>query len=586
MRGAWQLKLLPRTPGKSLLIASHAKKSFGKSLSQLISLSLFTASIIVMPQAVAAVPVISTTTVTVINGFLDPTPIIIGADFAYDADKFDFAVDVGATGLEFDSVAFINDSHIRFNFHGVAQTGVIKISAYGTAYAPANQASSNELTITVLAALSNQTITFAPLKAMEIGQLDQTPFATSTSGLPVSLLSNVPSICTIDFEKIHPVSAGVCSIKAIQSGNSLYNPALDVTRTFIITSPIVVPPVPTEPTLKDEVASTLGSLAYNPEDIAGLSKSILFTDSAFGGSLLLKVTIPPKATLSETVFLISTFSSVQENATGYFTAKIIGVTSNGTMVRKINGVIEIETPAGATDALPYWSHDGEHWYQLAEVQPGPLPKNLHAGFYVNKDKRITILTDYLMLFGLKKPQAPLTIVSPVKGLNPQLSAVLKIKGGSGQGPVNFRISTEEICSVTPAGIVKGLAPGQCLVTASKASSSNFADIQSNILSLEVKAVKVDSKILFNTGPLTHSLSLLGLNGSTVLEVSLCSIYANEQANVQIGTKNKKKQWIWKTISTAALDDNGAGIFLIKAVLPKDGQIRVLVNGVIQMETDI
>lgn len=60
--------------------------------------------------------------------------------------------------------------------------------------------------------------------------------ATSTSGLPVTLTSLTPGVCTVSGTDITPVSAGLCTIVATQSGNSSYSAATPVTQTFPIST--------------------------------------------------------------------------------------------------------------------------------------------------------------------------------------------------------------------------------------------------------------------------------------------------------------------------------------------------------------
>jgi uncharacterized repeat protein (TIGR02543 family) len=60
--------------------------------------------------------------------------------------------------------------------------------------------------------------------------------ATASSGLPVTLTSLTPGICTVSGLNIVPVAAGSCTIVATQTGNSSYSEAQAVTQTFPITT--------------------------------------------------------------------------------------------------------------------------------------------------------------------------------------------------------------------------------------------------------------------------------------------------------------------------------------------------------------
>ncbi|MTA80288.1 MAG: hypothetical protein F2954_02990, partial [Actinobacteria bacterium] len=150
------------------------------------------------PIASAAAPAISTST-EIENGAESPPVILDGVGFASDNDKFDFIVDVGTTSLEYDSVAFVRDTRMRFNFHGTAKTGTITIQAQPAAFSPATSDASNVVEVVVPVPFIPQTITFTLPTTMTVKDPDQIPKAKSTSGLTVALTSNTPSSCTIDF---------------------------------------------------------------------------------------------------------------------------------------------------------------------------------------------------------------------------------------------------------------------------------------------------------------------------------------------------------------------------------------------------
>ncbi|KQQ07614.1 glycine-rich protein [Rathayibacter sp. Leaf296] len=80
-----------------------------------------------------------------------------------------------------------------------------------------------------------QTITFSELPELRIDGPAVDPTATSSSGLPVSYLSNTPESCTVTPEnRITPVGGGACVIVALQPGNERFLPATPVERSFEI----------------------------------------------------------------------------------------------------------------------------------------------------------------------------------------------------------------------------------------------------------------------------------------------------------------------------------------------------------------
>ena len=124
-----------------------------KRLSGASVLSLVAIFVIFPPVASAAAPVISTKW-TIANGAVSPVIYLNGTDFDPTSDKFDFTVDVGSTGLEYDSVAYIDSTHMRFNFKETAKAGTITIQANATAFSPLANEASNVVKLVVPAPLT------------------------------------------------------------------------------------------------------------------------------------------------------------------------------------------------------------------------------------------------------------------------------------------------------------------------------------------------------------------------------------------------------------------------------------------------
>jgi hypothetical protein len=79
-----------------------------------------------------------------------------------------------------------------------------------------------------------QTIHFNTIPHPLPWNIDFDPGATASSGLPVSYTSDNLNVVTIVNGKIHIIRDGTCNITASQGGNSLYEPAVNVTQTFVV----------------------------------------------------------------------------------------------------------------------------------------------------------------------------------------------------------------------------------------------------------------------------------------------------------------------------------------------------------------
>jgi hypothetical protein len=86
----------------------------------------------------------------------------------------------------------------------------------------------------------DQAITFDPLPNKTLGDPTFPVTATASSGLPVSYTSLTLSVCTLSGNMTTLVSAGACTIRAMQSGDATYNPAPSVDQSFQVTPPLMV----------------------------------------------------------------------------------------------------------------------------------------------------------------------------------------------------------------------------------------------------------------------------------------------------------------------------------------------------------
>ena len=111
---------------------------------------------------------------------------------------------------------------------------------------------------TTPAALTTQTITFTPPATQTLGASAPTLTASASSGLPLTLATLTPAVCSVSAGALKLLTAGNCTLTASQPGNASFAAAASKTITFSIIDPSapVVPPVGLIP-----VAST-GKVLY------------------------------------------------------------------------------------------------------------------------------------------------------------------------------------------------------------------------------------------------------------------------------------------------------------------------------------
>jgi MBG domain (YGX type) len=118
--------------------------------------------------------------------------------------------------------------------------GKVHITGAGSCTVTASQAGNANynaapaVSRTLAIAKADQTITFNALAGKTFGDDDFTVGATSSSGLDVAFGVGASDNCTIGGATIHITGAGSCTVTARQGGNSNYNAAPDVARTFSI----------------------------------------------------------------------------------------------------------------------------------------------------------------------------------------------------------------------------------------------------------------------------------------------------------------------------------------------------------------
>jgi uncharacterized delta-60 repeat protein len=212
-------------------------------------------------------------------------PGYIKASFAGDAI---FASSTNTGGLTVSkAIATFSLSNLTQIYDGVpksatittnAPAGALTVTYNGSLIVPTNAGTyqmvatvndanyNGQATGTLTINKANQTITFGAISAKTFGNSDFTVAPVASSGLSVAI--SVTGQCTVSGNNIGITGAGSCTVTASQAGNSNFNPASSVSRTFSIATATAT--------------VTLGNLSqtYN-----GVSRSAQVTTSPFGLSV-------------------------------------------------------------------------------------------------------------------------------------------------------------------------------------------------------------------------------------------------------------------------------------------------------------
>ena len=555
-----------------------------------ISLFLITNFLTGIQIARAVTPALSSTS-NISNGVVNPNIVVKSTNFVTDLNKFDFTVDVGTTGLTFDSAAFINSTSVRLNLRGTALAGSISIQANTAAFKPVTDNLSNTLTINVPDPLIVQTITFDDLLPMTVTDIGQILSASSTSGLDVSFSSKTPNTCRIVSQKINALAAGVCSIKASQNGNSTYQAALDNIKSITISAANSV--VVEKPASVLSNGTTLATVEYSPDTANSTYRDLVISSSGKGqlGATKLKLLVPSGATKSRAAFLVSSYSSDSENEQGFFVARIGLVNEFGVVLNKLEKVYKVNMPRGYLYSEIFWSDLGTMWQRIPETMKESLPTDSHAAFFREVDGSVSLLTDQLGLFGYRFPQSDLEISSPASKLMVGSQIQLSSEGGSGTGDVSFGTTTSQVCTVTPAGVLTGTQAGACFITARKNASEHYIDTLSNKIIITIQGsspvasnskssapvvAKKEANIVGQTTCTFLSYSMTSLAGQ--VQASFCPEDAGKVAILHVRSSSSTRKWIDKKVASVVIDSNGVAVFDTTLEISNSNFLHVFVSG--------
>ena len=215
-------------------------------------------------------------------------------------------------------------------------TDSVKITVTDSTKPTAQSATAN-LSITVNAALTAQTIAFANPGSQTVGT-PLTLSATASSGLQVAFSSTTASVCTVSGTTATFLAIGTCSITASQSGNAIYAAATPVSQSFTVNAagkPTITSFTASPATIASGSSSTLSWATTGATSIAITPGT--FTSTSASGS----TTVSPTATTTYTLTATNAAGSVTA------TAMVTVAASGGTLT------ITTTTCPGGTQGAAY-----------------------------------------------------------------------------------------------------------------------------------------------------------------------------------------------------------------------------------------
>jgi hypothetical protein len=167
-----------------------------------------------------------------ITGFAPATPLTFSAGFT-----FLLAATGGGSG---NPVIFSTTTGAVCSVDGK----VVSVLSAGTCTLKADQAgnasysAAPQVSATVLINKAAQTITFDNIANAALNASPITAHATASSGLAVAITSATTTICTVSGTTVTLVKIGTCTLRANQAGNTNFNAATQVARSFTIVTAV------------------------------------------------------------------------------------------------------------------------------------------------------------------------------------------------------------------------------------------------------------------------------------------------------------------------------------------------------------
>jgi hypothetical protein len=371
-----------------------------------------------------------------------------------------------------------------------------------------------EVTAPIQIGSTAQTITLATVPAQAAGSYYALT-ASASSGLPVGLFSQTPTVCTVAGSVVDAIASGTCTLLASQPGNTTYAAAPTVTSSFTVNAAnsqtITFPAIPAQIVgtqlplyawASSSLAVTFTSQTSNTCTVSGTTLTMVATGNcsvtaaqsgngaysaaapvaqtfAIVPQLAQSIIFPPVATVE--VAIGNSYSPVVEATSGL----PVTLTSQTTSICTISGEAINLIAAGTCTVTA--TQPGNAFYQAAPAVTVSFP--------------ISGLRPQIIVFPLIPTQAP--------GVTVNLSAVTN----SAQA-ITYSSSTPSVCTVTntgnnATGTVTTIVAGTCTVTAAQPGGWVYA-----AATPVTQSFTVTSGASFTLSPASASLTIAQGNSTT------------------------------------------------------------------------
>lgn len=369
---------------------------------------------------------------------------------------------------------------------------------------------------------ATQSITFGaiPNQALSTGTL--TLSASSTSGLPVSLATQTPAVCSLNGTTLTLAAVGLCRLEATQPGDANYLAAAAVVRTFEISLGVQTisfaaianvtfgaAPIPLNATASSGLPVSFASSTPGVCTVAGAV--LTFTG---GGACVVQASQPGDANFAQAAPVLRSLTVLQAPQTisfpplpamalGGSPATLSAMASSGLAVNFVSLTPEVCTVAEGTQLRAFAAGT----CTVHARQPGD--GNFQAATPVAQSATVSAAEQTILFVAI--PSTPFRIGSTTA--NATASSGLA---------VTYEALTTTVCRMNGSTILF-LAAGACRIRATQAGNSSFQPATAELSFLILQSPQEISfaplpNLLVNGGPL--ALAATASSGLPVTFVSL------------------------------------------------------------------
>jgi hypothetical protein len=378
-------------------------------------------------------------------------------------------------------------------------------------------------------ALSAQSISFAAPINQTLGTLPAPLAASASSGLPVTLLSSTPSVCSVSISTLTLVGIGTCSVTASQAGNGAFAAAAPVSRSFaVLAAPLLAqsitfaapgnqvlgtPPLPLVAVASSGLAVSLVSTTPSVCSVAGTNLTvtavgtcIVNADQAGNSSYAAAATVSRviTITLAPLTTQTITFPGPGNQTLGTPTPPLVATASSGLVVTLTSTTPSVCSVSGTT---------------LNLVTAGTCAIDASQAGNATYAAAVTVTRLFLVSLAPLITQT-ISFVGPGDQTLGVAPIALNASATSGL-LVSFSSTTGGVCSVNGSTLTL-LALGSCSVEARQPGNAAFAAATPVTRSLNVVAVV----------PLPQTISFAG-PGNQVLGTTPPSLVATASSGLPV-----------------------------------------------------